>query len=183
MNIIYGGAFSPPTIAHYNIIRYLEENFICENIIIVPVGDDYNKPLLINELDRLNMLKLVTKDFKKVRISTIEFDKKFLGTYETLKHFSKEYNDLYYVIGADNLDYLNSWLNFDKLINEFKFIVFPRIGYNVEEIIESKYLKYKDRFIITNYRIDCSSTEYRETRNKELLTNDVYEYIIKKKIY
>ncbi len=39
MNIVYGGSFDPPTVAHAEILRRLEEAFHPARRIVVPTGE------------------------------------------------------------------------------------------------------------------------------------------------
>ena len=59
MNIVFGGSFNPPTKAHKLILDKLFLLFKPDNIIIVPVGDNYQKKGLIDYTHRLEMVKLL----------------------------------------------------------------------------------------------------------------------------
>lgn len=180
MNIVYGGSFNPPTKAHKEIINKLFTLFKPNNLIVVPVGNSYKKENLIDEKDRYNMVKLLDD---RITISDIEFNNTYLGTYHLLKELNKAYDDLYYVIGADNLDKLSSWIESEKLLNEYKFIVFNRKNNDLKGIINKLYPNNINNFIIVEMDNDISSSSFRETKNKELLTKEVYEYIVKNKLY
>ena len=41
MEVVYGGCFNPPTIAHQEIISYLANHY--DKVILIPTGNDYNK--------------------------------------------------------------------------------------------------------------------------------------------
>ena len=79
-------------------------------------------------------------------------------------------------MGADYFDYLDKWIMADKLIEEFKFIIITRKGYDVSELIKEKY-NNKDNFTILEIDFPISSTDFRENKNKEILLVEVYEYI------
>ncbi len=182
MNIVYGGAFNPPTIAHYEITKYLKS---LGNVILLPVGVSYPKESLINDSYRLEMVKIMAQKLD-VSYSEIElFTKEFKGTYESLKYLQNSYNDLYFVIGADNLINLDKWINAQKLLEEFKFIVFTRDDFNCEEIICEKYSSYSNHFIIKKVKYNISSTEIRNDimNNKNNIIEDVYEYIENNNLY
>lgn len=46
MEVVYGGCFNPPTIAHQEIISYLANHY--DKVILIPTGNDYNKVGLID---------------------------------------------------------------------------------------------------------------------------------------
>lgn len=59
-------------------------------VIFVPVNSKYEKPGLINNEDRYNMLKLVCDKNKKFDVSRVEIDsERPLYTIETLNYFDK----------------------------------------------------------------------------------------------
>lgn len=180
MNIVYGGSFNPPTKAHQEIISILFDSLKIDNVILLPVSNKFNKDGLIDDNHRYNMLSLLDK---RVIVSDLELHKDFHGTYYSLKELSNKYDDIHYVIGADNLDNLNKWINFQNLIKEFKFIVVGRDNIDVINIIDTKYSEYKDRFIYIDASLDMCSTSYRETKDENILTKEVYEYIKENHLY
>jgi len=180
MNIVFGGSFNPPTKAHKLILDKLFLLFKPDNIIIVPVGDSYKKKGLIDYTHRLEMVKLLDS---RVIVSTLENNDAYLGTYDLLKKLSEDYDDLYYVIGSDNLIKLDTWINYKNLLRDFKFIVFNRYSVPLEDVILEKYPEFKDRFLIIQIDYDISSSKFRETKDSNLIPKEVYEYIIENNLY
>ena len=179
MKIIYGGSFNPPTIAHYEISEYILNKFPDSELIFVPTASNYDKPGLSHDIDRLNMLKIMCKKLgKRASVSAYELsNKEYLGTYYTLKHFG----DCYFLMGADNFDYIEKWIKFPEIVIENKFIVIPRDNYDIEKkFSENEILnKYRDNFIILDEfdKMYISSSEYRTTKDKSLLLKEVNDYI------
>ena len=93
MKIIYGGAFNPPTRAHYEIAKYIIDKYEGCEFVFMPAGNVYNKPGLEKDTDRLEMLKLICDKLNnKAIVSTFEFDQKvFCGTYCTMEKFEGAY--------------------------------------------------------------------------------------------
>ena len=180
MNIVYGGSFNPPTKAHKLIIDKLFVVFHPDNIIVVPVGDSYNKASLIEYKYRLEMAKLLDN---RIIVSDLENTGKYLGTYNLLKKLSDYYSDLYYVIGSDNLINLDKWIDYKNLLHDFKFIVFNRHNLDLMDIILDKYKEFKDNFLVIDIDYDISSSEFRRTLNKDLIPNEVYNYILENELY
>lgn len=180
MNIVFGGSFNPPTKAHKLILDKLFLLFKPDNIIIVPVGDNYQKKGLIDYTHRLEMVKLLDS---RVIVSTLENNDVYLGTYDLLKKLSEDYDDLYYVIGSDNLMKLDTWIDYKNLLKDFKFIVFNRYSVPLEDVILEKYPEFKDRFLIIQIDYDISSSKFRETKDANLIPSEVYDYIIENKLY
>lgn len=186
MNIIYGGSFNPPTIAHLNIIKKLLSEFENSRVILLPVGNDYKKPDLISFEHRYNMLKLFAKQLKlNIEISTIEHHKGYKGTFYALEELSKDYKNIYFVIGSDNLEDLKSWILYETLLKKYPFIVINRNQYLTKKQAEDLFLDLEHRFIFLDFQMDVSSTKIRENidKNKNLLTPEVFQYIKNHKLY
>ena len=181
MNIVYGGSFNPPTIAHEAIVKELKEKFNPENLIIVPTGNSYKKKDLLSFKVRKEMLKLVFDDI----ISDAEDIKEYQGTINTLDILSKKYSDIYFVMGADNLFNIKSWINYKELLQKYHFIVITRDDFNVLDFIKQNLEEYKDKFKLISLDYDVSSSKIRKDvlKNKNLLNEKVFDYIIKNNLY
>ena len=128
------------------------------------------------------MLNLLIKDMNKVTIDKGEQTRTFKGSVETLKH----YNHPWFVIGADSLAYISTWIEAKKLIKQNHFIVLNRPGFDVDEIFKNDKLldTYKNHFIVINYELgDISSSEFKKTYDETLVTKEVFEYITKNNLY
>lgn len=181
--VFFGGSFNPPTIAHLGILKLLSKD-LESNVLLVPNGDDYhyhNKQLL--DFDkRIDMLNILTKDLKNITIDKGEQNRTFKGSVETLKH----YNHPWFVIGADSLAFISTWIEAKKLIKQNRFIVLNRPGFDVNEIFEKDKLlsTYRNHFIIINYELgDISSSDFRKTLDETLVTKEVFEYIKQNNLY
>jgi nicotinate-nucleotide adenylyltransferase len=183
MIIIYGGAFNPPTKAHYEIAKMLIDKFNPDTFYFLPVGEKYNKKGMETFNNRFNMTQIMANKLVKALVSTKENEPKFRGTYYMLKDFSEIDKDLYFVMGADNFDYLDNWIMAENLIAEFKFIILSRRGYDVDKLIKEKYSKYKENFTVINIDLPISSTEFRNYKDKEILIEEVYKYIVENNLY
>lgn len=183
MIIIYGGAFNPPTKAHYEIAKKLIEEFKPDLFYFLPVGEKYNKKGMASFKERFNMTKILADKLENASVSDKENEEHFRGTYYMLKDFSLVEKDIYFVMGADNFDYLDNWIMADKLIEEFKFIILTRKGYDVYELIDKKYSNHKENFIVVEVDYQISSTYFRDTKDNSILLDEVYQYIIENKVY
>lgn len=177
MNIIFGGSFNPVTKAHILIAGHLVNKFNPERLVFLPVGNDYDKPELVEFEHRFNMLKLISGG--KIDVSDYEGKHEYKGTYNTLNNLP--YDDMYFVIGNDNLRSISSWNNIFELIRDYKFIIVNRPGCILDLSI---FKGFEDRFIIVDdIEIDMSSSDYRKTKNPNLLDREVSDYIEKHQLY
>lgn len=183
MNILYGGAFNPPTIAHFEIIKMIRKRFPNDNLIILPAGDHYKDGSIVGFNHRYNMLKiLIDKIDSSITISDYENKlEKFIGTYYTLRFFKNPH----FVIGADQLRDLHKWINFNNIIKENQFIVFPRDGINMNEILNKEpYSQHKSNFILMdNEELNVSSSDFRFNKKENVLDIDVLNYIKSNRLY
>lgn len=184
MNIIYGGAFNPPTKAHYEIVLKLLNDFTNSKVIVLPVGNKYNKEELIEFKDRFTMLEILFKNNKDVVISDLENSDKFLGTVDSLKKLNKIYGDVSLTIGSDNLKNIDKWIKYEELLENYPLIIFKRDNDDIEKMMNN-YRVFNPKYNIVNYSNDINSTAIRNNleENKEWLTKEVYQYIKNHKLY
>ena len=183
--IIYGGAFNPPTIGHLEIIKYLVNKFTDKQVVILPTNNFYKSKDIVSFKHRQTMLEIMCKDFlDKIVISNYEETlDKYYGTYFTLKHF----NHPYFVMGADSLQTIHTWINYPNVFIENKFIVFPRSNININNVIECNEIlsKYRNNIVICDDfdEVLSSSTDYRKNKNEDIITEEVKQYIYRNNLY
>ncbi|MDR2822812.1 MAG: nicotinate-nicotinamide nucleotide adenylyltransferase [Acholeplasmatales bacterium] len=175
MVIVFGGSFNPITIGHKLIVEECIKKYQPEKIIILPTGNSYNKKDLVPFLDRYKMIEISFNGYSNVIISDIEKNV-FKGTYHSLKTLSKTYKDIYFLFGADQLDNFSNWLNYNKLIKNFKFIIVKR---GEIEIKINDNVKYD----ILDFNINTSSKSFRNTFDSSIIEEKVYNYIVERGLY
>lgn len=173
MLLVYGGSFNPPTKAHYEIAKLLIEKYNSK-LVFVPVGNNYAKSNLIEFKHRFKMLQIMCSKLN-ASVLNIEDNKEYLGTYDLLNKLKEEEKDIYFILGADNLVNIKNWINYEKLVNEFKFIVLTRDNIEVEE--------YPNNFEFVNVDFNMSSTDYRQNKNESIIDNDILKYIKENDLY
>jgi nicotinate-nucleotide adenylyltransferase len=189
MVVVFGGAFNPPTLAHKEIYFLIDKVVGFDHFIFLPVSNKYNKSTLIGDEYRIEMLKILIKDLPKASLSLLEIDdQNYLGTYESLKRLSQIYPDeeIAFIIGSDNLWKLKKWINSERLIKEFKFIVINRNKQDATKHIESDDLlnQNKGNFrVIRGFNQYISSTAFRDSLDPSYVTDDIYQYIMEKDLY
>ena len=181
-SVLFGGSFNPPTIAHFEIIKYLSENY--DEVLVLPNGDSYTfaGKILDSFNHRVKMLEIMTKGLNNVKILELENDKEFMGTYHTLRVL----NHPKFVLGADCIPKLHLWKHFDELMKENSFIVFNRGDCIVKNMLDENdaLKKYLNKFEIVDFNVsNVSSTEFRKSINDKIVTKEVYDYIIKNELY
>ena len=188
---IFGGSFNPPHKMHLNIGVQLVNKHYVDNVVYVPTGSKYKyKNNLLPDKNRLEMLKILTNNYKYLNVNDYELKDEVVYTCETLAYFKEVYpnDDIYFVCGADNFSYIDKWKNGEEILKNYKILVMRRKGEDIDELLE-KFNKYKNNIVVADVeQQDVSSTDIREKlKNKEdvldVLDKDVYEYIRKNKLY
>lgn len=176
---IYIGSFNPPHNGHIDVVKYLLNNNVVDNILIVPTLSYWNKKDLIDIKDRINMLKIFEND----NIHIYNVNNNFKYTYELMRRLSKEYinDELYLIIGADNIINFNKWKNYKELL-KYKIIVMNRNNIDIYKYIE----KYNSNnfIVLKDYpSINISSSVIRSNLTCNQLDKRVLDYIKKNNLY
>jgi len=181
---LFGGTFDPPHKAHIAIV----ENAInmLDKIIIMPnrISLEKNKTPIASTVQRTKMLNLAFND-NKVTIDDFEINSKNTTyTYNSLKYLIKKYHNdnIVLIIGEDQMNQFSNWYNADWILNNIEILCFKRT--KVISNFKTNYLKVK----YVDFDMIVSSTDIRnKIKNdkdvKDVLNKDVYNYILKKRIY
>jgi len=185
MLIVFGGSFNPPTIAHLKIVKKLLSTYHGSQILLLPVGNDYSKPELIDIKYRIDMLNLLIANIHDVEVSDLEANRSYQGTLASLRELQKKDADVRFVIGLDNLLKVKRWIKYKELLADFPFIVMNRNGLITQEEAQDSFKDIDHDFSFIDFDEDISSTDvrlYPEKRN-ELLTKEIQAYILKNHLY
>lgn len=187
----FGGSFNPPTYGHIGLAQDAVKKFELDKLFFVPVGNKYNKKGLIDEKHRYNMLKIACQNQNKLDVSDIELNKdKNFNASEVFKMIRAKYRDdeIYFVLGADNLEKMPLWENFSELL-KYNYIIIERGNKNVRDIINNndELRKNKEKFSIIKDEalMQISSTKLRNAIKennieyaKKITNKEIIDYYI-----
>ncbi len=167
MNVgIYGGTFDPPHNAHIKLVRFALKKLALDFLYIIPAkGHALKKNDRITPPEiRFELVKAAFSDQKNVRISRIELDGPDTSyTIETLERFGQyeqlENVNLYYLIGADNLQEIHLWKEPERILELARIVVLRRPGY---QAFPAKFPSTDQLLFLDSPRITISSTEIRK---------------------
>ena len=190
---VFQGTFNPIHNAHLRVAQDVVSRFNFDKLLFIPA---YNPPHKFADLDfshhRLQMVKKAVQGNSKFEASDIEFKRDGKSyTYLTICELYKQFEvdgKIYFIIGTDAFEKIESWYEVDKLKELVKFIVFVRE--DNFEISRYDYLREKGfdfEFQLLPYQ-DISSTELRQKiLNGEdidgYVAQEVKEYILKNGLY
>lgn len=198
----FGGSFNP---IHRGHILFAEAamSINLQEIWFVPC---YNPPHklkdeLLNFDDRVKMLNIATKyylNFKTFNIEKILYEEKILNvtsTYNVLSEMKKKYRDFnfFILLGFDSICNIETWKNYQNLIEEYTFIISDRNTDNLllNNTFDNILNKYNLNYIqVDNIKNNYSATKIRNEIKNGTFTNidmalddEVYKYIENKKLY
>ena len=170
---LFGGSFDPPHLGHQEIIKKVLELDGVDRVLITPAYlNPFKVTSFIDAKKRLNWVKQTLGSIEKTFVSNFEIEQnRAVYTIETLQELSKKYSIKYIVIGADNLEKIQKWKNFDKLNSNFTWVVATRNG----EKLDANILK---SYIILNLSIDISSTDIRSGKKLDFLDEKIREQVV-----
>jgi len=169
MNIaIFGGSFDPPHLGHESIAYKALENLHIDKLVIVPTFlSPFKTVSHFTPEERLDLLKDLFND-ENIIISDYEIiQNRATSTFETVKYIRSIYDidELYLIIGADNLEKLHLWHNFEKLQHLVTFVVISRN--------DAKLNNGTIQFINISLDIDISSTSIRKELNIDFIPRKI----------
>lgn len=187
---LMGGSFDPVHYGHLIGAQDVREQFALDHMILVPAAQ---APLKPNEVqataaDRLAMLRAAIAGEPWLEISEYELNKGGISyTIDTVRYFRALYpgDELYWVIGGDQLPLLSKWKEIDELVRLIKFVFLERPGYPAGPLREIPGLELHRG---KGHLIEISSTGLRERVRRGLPLNNftpekVIAYIGEKRLY
>ncbi len=140
---ILGGTFNPIHTGHLMLAENALEYCKLDEVLIMPSGCSYFKDqsTVASVTDRINMTKLAIDGNDKLVLSTIETERTGNSyTYETLDILCRQDSSIryYYIIGADTLFSMETWLNPGDIFSKCTVICAKRDGYSDDKMAEQK---------------------------------------------
>lgn len=135
---IVGGGFDPIHYGHLLMGDAAIESKKVDVAWFMPCwGHTFGKDLTAAN-HRLAMTELAVKGFDRCYACPFEIENECTGsTYNTLCRLQDAFKgtgvELHYIIGSDNAQKIDQWVNWKKLIEEFKFIITERPGVQLPE--------------------------------------------------
>ncbi len=194
---ILGGTFNPPHIGHLEIAREVLEELELDKIIFMVAGSPQlkNNPVITPAEQRLAMTRLAVEGENNFEVSSLEVEREGATyTVETLAELRQAgggSDELFFIIGMDNLKTLKFWHKPEEIIKECTLVVVPRPGGSEVDIsrLEKDIPGISQKLIILKKPfINISASQIRKAVNKSqpishLVPARVEEYIKAGKLY
>lgn len=174
---LYFGSFNPIHIGHLIIANYILNKTLVEKLwfVVSPQNPFKAEKSLLNEFDRLHLVRLAIDDDARMKASDIEFYlPKPSYTVDTMTYLQEKYpeDEFSIIMGSDSFKNINKWKNSTVLLDNFQILVYKRPGFDVESTEE--------------YRVnilDAPLFEISSTQIRELIRNDKsIRYLVPEKV-
>jgi len=186
---LFFGTFDPIHNGHIEVAKYIVDNCFSDEVwLIITPQNPEKKFIKISNFDqRFKMTQIATNKINKVKPSKAEQDLPIPNyTIDTLEYISEKFknHEFSLVIGQDNFEKFTNWKSHEKIIENYKILIYPRLGSDKKAEIG----KLKNIIYLKGATVDISSSEVREKiKNKNLemdyLNKDVLNFIIENNLY
>ena len=158
---LYFGSFNPIHVGHLIIASYARHTTHLKQVwlIVSPQNPLKESSSLLNEYNRLHLVRLAIGDNTDLRVSNIEFKlPKPSYTINTLTYLEEKYpqHSFSIIMGSDSFENLPKWFNFEQLIKRYSFCVFMRPGHPIVNDYGATFT------VIDAPLLDISSTQIRQ---------------------
>ena len=188
---LYFGSFNPIHKGHIALAEWVVEQRLCDELIFIvsPQNPLKSATELAPEFSRYEMCEMACQSSRypdKIKVSAVEFvlDKPSY-TINTLRYLRENFGSemqFSILLGADNIESLDRWREYEEILRDYPLLVYPREGYSVE--------KFADRikFLADAPLFDFAATDIRKEIAEGANFTDkvcpaVAKYIVQNKLY
>ncbi|KAF0199274.1 MAG: nicotinate-nucleotide adenylyltransferase [Bacteroidetes bacterium] len=160
---LFFGSFNPIHNGHLCIAEYMIEYGGLKEVwfVLSPHNPLKDKTTLLSDYARLEMVQAAIDDDNRFRVSDIEFHMPRPSyTIDTLTRLSEKYPDRLFVMiaGTDVLPTFHKWKNYQQLLEQYRFMIYPR-----EEGREHTLLEHPSVQLVDAPKIEISSSFIRNS--------------------
>ena len=185
---LYFGSFNPIHSGHLMIAGYMTEYSDLKEIwfVISPQNPLKEKSTLLTDIHRLALVNVAIENDARFKSCDIEFKLPQPSyTINTLTYLQEKYpqKEFALIMGADNLENLYKWKNYEQILQHYSIYVYPRPGAS-----GGSYKNHPKVTWIDAPNLEISSSFIRsaikEKKNVSyFLPDKVYQYILEMHFY
>jgi nicotinate-nucleotide adenylyltransferase len=179
---LFFGSFNPVHVGHLIIASQVVEQTDRDEVwfVVSPQNPFKRKASLLDQRQRLHLVRLAIGDDDRLRASDVEFGLPVPSyTVDTLAHLGERHpaHDFALIMGSDNLQSLPKWKNAPVLLDRYRMLVYPRPGFDGGALREHPAVRWLDLPLlqISATLVRRAIAEGRSTRY--LLPDPVYRYV------
>lgn len=165
---IIGGTFDPIHNAHIFMAQRARELCGLSSVIFIPGGNPPHKSKsnVTDKRLRLEMTEAAVDGMCGMEVSDYEITHPgYSYTADTLRHMTSTHpeNSYYFIMGADSLDYIETWHEPEVILSLAEIIVFSRRGYEAQKKADEVTKRLGGRITVSEAEVpDISSTLIRK---------------------
>jgi len=194
---VLGGTFDPIHIGHLKVAEEVTASLKLSEVIFMPAGQPWLK--INNAISpaehRLQMMRLALAGRANFRLSTMEIERPgptyTVDTMAELERQLGEGDELFFILGWDNLTQLPQWHEPSRLIKLCRLVAVPRVDFSPPDLasLEAAIPGLEQRVILLEKpRIDVNASEIRRMVRdglsiQDLVPEPVERYIKEHKLY
>jgi nicotinate-nucleotide adenylyltransferase len=133
---LYFGSFNPIHHGHLMIASHIMVDIEFDQVwfVVSPQNPFKSNNTLLNEYQRLHLVRLAIEDDPRFRVTDIEFRlPKPSYTSDTLSYLKDEYpqHEFSVILGSDSLMNFEKWKNYSHILESYRLYVYERPGFLV----------------------------------------------------
>lgn len=184
---LYFGSFNPIHIGHLIIASHVLQHSQIDKVwfVLTPHNPLKESHALLNEYDRLHLVKLAIEDNPKFRASNVEFHlPRPSYTIDTLTYLTEKFplERFSIIMGSDSIRNIKRWKNWEQLIAQYEIIIYNRPGFKASppegahaQVLDAPMLDISASFIRNQIKAK-KSVQY-------LLPDEVWKYVTENRYY
>lgn len=196
---IMGGTFDPIHNGHIMLGEYAYYQFQLDEVWFMPNGNPPHKQDNLNRTDakmRGEMVALAIKDYPQFKLQEYEINRKEISySYRTMEYFHEKYpeHEFYFIIGADSLFSIESWVKPERLLKTCTMLAAFRDEMNCQSVMKKQIEELNQKYnadirLLNTPLVDASSSQLREDLKNDRpvegkIHENVIDYIKKHQLY
>jgi nicotinate-nucleotide adenylyltransferase len=210
---LFGGTFNPVHLGHLRAAEIVQKRFLLDRILFIPsyIPPHKDKAEIASPSHRLKMVEIAVRGFSHFIPCSIEIDAEEKSySIITINRIKKLYPKswIFFILGIDAFLEVETWKDYEQLLEECFFIVISRPGYVLDEAKKILNGKYREKvytltksesindkmllsfriFLLPIQALDIASTEIRgiiKSGNslKGMVSEKVEAYIRENRLY
>ena len=163
---VLGGTFDPAHRGHLEISKQAKKRFGLKNIIwAITKQNPFKGEGKSNLRSRMQLAKKIIGKNNYIKIKFYEERIGSNRTIDLVKHLTKKkINEIYFIMGADNLINFHKWYKWKSIIKKCNILVFDRQGYKAKSLKSVTFNRVNNKkltFVNFN-KVNISSSQLRK---------------------
>ena len=163
---ILGGTFDPAHKGHLEISKQAKKIFGLKNIVwAITKKNPFKDESKSNLKNRMQFAKEIIGKNNYIKVRFYEEKIGSNRTIDLIKHLSKKkQNEIYFIMGADNLINFHKWYKWKSIIKKCNILVFDRQGYKAKSLKSVTFndVNKKNLTFINFKKVNISSSQLRK---------------------